>query len=109
MDFLQRYCVKDKDTGESQALIIATRYGNVLADRVFYATVPDPGPFKIGCLEYWQGKDTSKIIEDEAESDGDGDGFEIEPEQEPDEDDEAAASEMHLDPRVKRILNKTKE
>ncbi len=63
--FLQQYCVKDDRTKEAQCLVIVNRYGNTLADRVFFLTAPDPGRFRIGCKEYWEGKDTTQTLKDE--------------------------------------------
>lgn len=42
----------------SQALIINVREGNTLRDKLFAVVAPDPGPFSIGCQEYWEGKST---------------------------------------------------
>lgn len=116
-EYLQRYCVKDKQTGEAQCLIIANRFGNTLTDRVFYLTAPDPGPFKLGCVEYWRGEDTS-IIHDkdglpdlfdeertrDENEDSDGDG--AAPGVEDEDSDADDVAQMKLDPRVKRIFAK---
>ena len=47
-----------KQPKKSQALIINVREGNTLKDKLFSVCAPDPGPFSIGCAEYWEGKST---------------------------------------------------
>jgi hypothetical protein len=56
---LQMYCWKEEN--RSQALVIVNRMGGRFCDKVFAIQAPDPGPFVIGCREYWQGKDTDTI------------------------------------------------
>jgi hypothetical protein len=71
---LQKYCWKEEKV--SQALVIVNRLGGMFSQKVFAIQAPDPGPFVIGCREYWQGKDTDTIQNDiiSADSDDDSDG-----------------------------------
>lgn len=72
---LQTYCWKQEKV--SQALVIVNRLGGKFSDKVFAIQAPDPGPFVIGCREYWQGKDTDVIQNtvlpgDDDDNDSDG-------------------------------------
>lgn len=62
MDALTTLCWKEKK--ESQALIIMPRVGNSIHERAFYISAPDPGPFQVGCREYWQRLSTTPTPEE---------------------------------------------
>ena len=50
---LSSFCWQDKNK-VSQALMIDNRDGNTLQERMYTIVAPDPGPFHIGCAEYWR-------------------------------------------------------
>lgn len=62
---LSTLCWKRKNA--SQALVIVPRIGNNVQERIFAVVAPDPGPFQIGCKEYWEGKSTMPTEKEMAE------------------------------------------
>ncbi len=56
MELLTAYSIKTPKS--SQALVIVNRETGPITERVFTASVPDPGRFIVGCKEYWAGEQT---------------------------------------------------
>lgn len=63
VELLTAYSIKTPKS--SQALVIVNREGSAIDQRVFTASVPDPGPFIMGCEEYWRGESTLPNFQDE--------------------------------------------
>lgn len=75
MDALTSYAWKSKKA--SQALVIVPRMAGGIHQRTFVIVAPDPGPFQIGCKEYWEGLSTvpteEEVAQWEAEDRGESD------------------------------------
>ena len=69
-EVLTSFVWKDRNK-VSQALIIVNREGNTLQERLFTLTAPDPGPFRIGCREYWHKQQSVPSWEELARIDAD--------------------------------------
>lgn len=62
LEVLTTFCWKEEK--QSQSLVIHNRTGNTVKERVFCNIAKDPGPFTIGCKEYWEGLSTVPDIEE---------------------------------------------
>lgn len=67
VEHLQKFCYKpppDKKNEASQCLVVVSRLGGNLQNRLFYLQAPDPGNFIIGCKEYWSKQSLLEIAKE---------------------------------------------